>query len=271
MASSIVLRRLAGGSSLLNSLIRPPIRPLSVVPSATRSSNTDSRIAEVEGAGAVEVDRRTDRDLLHSRESPAFFSDVFGPSSTAVGVSQLMNLKDQLLGSPFATVSRGMEIGGKKGWDVKIGNATLHPSTGNPFATLSSLAGEGKTDGDVKEDDDAALHLSSDNKKNILRPLSPHLPVYKPQRSSTLSIFNRISAIILTTAVLLFYVLYLKTGLICFTFVPFYQFFFYSSKLILFSVEVAALALAYHVIMEVRPLLSDFSALVFLKKVARLR
>jgi hypothetical protein len=46
--------------------------------------------------------------------------------------------------------------------------------------------------------------------------------------------------------VLFFYLLCLKIGLICFTYENFYQFLFYSSKLIPISVEITALALSYH-------------------------
>ncbi len=96
---------------------------------------------------------------------------------------------------------------------------------------------------------------------HILRPLSPHLPIYKPQLTSTFSIFHRISGAFLATIVLFFYLLCLKMGLICFTYANFYGFFFYSSKLILISVEITALALSYHLYNGVRHLLTDFSFL----------
>ena len=94
-----------------------------------------------------------------------------------------------------------------------------------------------------------------------LRPLSPHLPIYKPQLTSTFPISHRISGAFLATLVFFFYLLYLKIGLICFTYENFYQFFFYSSKLILISVEITALALSYHLYNGVRHLLTDFSFL----------
>jgi len=94
---------------------------------------------------------------------------------------------------------------------------------------------------------------------NILRPLSPHLPIYKPQLTSTFPISHRISGAFLATLVLFFYLLCLKMGLICFTYSNFYRFFFYSSKLILISAEITALALSYHLYNGVRHLLTDFS------------
>uniref|UniRef100_A0A2P2JEB6 Succinate dehydrogenase subunit 3 n=1 Tax=Rhizophora mucronata TaxID=61149 RepID=A0A2P2JEB6_RHIMU len=79
------------------------------------------------------------------------------------------------------------------------------------------------------------------------RPLSPHLPVYKPQLSSMFSIFNRISGAFLSSMVLSFYLLF-KMGFICFTYDNFYQIFFLSEKFILVPVGLtASLAIAYHV------------------------
>ncbi|CAL0328955.1 unnamed protein product [Lupinus luteus] len=86
------------------------------------------------------------------------------------------------------------------------------------------------------------------------RPLSPHLPVYQPQLSSTLSIFNRISGAILATVILLFYMIYMKVGLISLSYESFYQFLFYSSKLNLLAVEISGLALSYHLYAGIRHL-----------------
>nr|QJC72218.1 succinate dehydrogenase subunit 3 [Adenocalymma cristicalyx] len=97
---------------------------------------------------------------------------------------------------------------------------------------------------------------------NILRPLSPHLPIYKPQLTSTFPISHRISGIILSIIAFFSYFLYLKIGLICFTYKNVYQFFFYSSKLIPIFVEITALALSYHIFHGVRHLLTDFSGFV---------
>lgn len=58
------------------------------------------------------------------------------------------------------------------------------------------------------------------------RPLSPHLSIYKPQSSSMFSISNRIAASFLSGVALLFYLVCMKTGLICFTYNSFYQIFF---------------------------------------------
>lgn len=58
------------------------------------------------------------------------------------------------------------------------------------------------------------------------RPLSPHLSIYKPQLSSMLSISNRIVASLLSCIALLFYMMCMKTFLICLTFNSFYQLLF---------------------------------------------
>ncbi|KAK7263525.1 hypothetical protein RJT34_31116 [Clitoria ternatea] len=86
------------------------------------------------------------------------------------------------------------------------------------------------------------------------RPLSPHLPVYQPQLSATLSIFNRIAGAYLTAVILLFYMIYMKMGLISLTYDSFYQFIFYSSKLHLLAMEVSALAVSYHLYSAIRHL-----------------
>nr|WPD96663.1 mitochondrial succinate dehydrogenase subunit 3 [Dystaenia takesimana] len=79
-----------------------------------------------------------------------------------------------------------------------------------------------------------------------LRPLSPHLTVYKPQSTSTSSIFHRIAYIYMGVAALFYYLLYLKMGMICFTYEKFYQFFYYSSELFPIINEISVVALAYY-------------------------
>ncbi|GAV69529.1 Sdh_cyt domain-containing protein [Cephalotus follicularis] len=90
------------------------------------------------------------------------------------------------------------------------------------------------------------------------RPLSPHLPVYRPQLSSTTSILNRMSACVLTGVVLGFYLVYMNAGSICLSFNQFYRFLFYSSKLNLVILELTALAMAYHVYAGIGHLAADF-------------
>jgi len=139
---------------------------------------------------------------------------------------------------------------------------TLFLSGGNPIESHNMNMGvESQVYGNK------VLSLCTNNVKirpnimTILRPVSPHLPIYKPQLTSTFPISHRISGAFLATNVLFFYLLCMKIGLICFTYENFYQFLFYSSKLILISVEITALALSYHLYNGVRHLLTDFSFL----------
>ena len=100
---------------------------------------------------------------------------------------------------------------------------------------------------------------------NIFQPLSPHLPIYKPQLISTFPISHRISKAFLATIVLFFYLLCVKIGLICFTYKNFYQFLFFSSKLILISFEITTLALFCHFFNGVHHLLTYFLGFIFLR------
>lgn len=84
--------------------------------------------------------------------------------------------------------------------------------------------------------------------KPTFRPLSPHLPIYKPQTSSTVSITNRISAIILTTVPLSYAFLTLKVGPICLANESVYQAMHYASKLGPISLQITALAAVYHLV-----------------------
>lgn len=81
----------------------------------------------------------------------------------------------------------------------------------------------------------------------MIRPLSPHLLIYRPQSNSTLSILHRVSGMYLTGAYVLFSLVYMKMGSICFSYPSFYQTVFYSSKLHTISLEIAALAFSYYV------------------------
>ncbi|XP_017214834.1 succinate dehydrogenase [ubiquinone] cytochrome b subunit, mitochondrial-like [Daucus carota subsp. sativus] len=93
----------------------------------------------------------------------------------------------------------------------------------------------------------AGVTLGSGGVSAKLRPLSPHLTVYKPQSTSTSSIFHRIAYIYMGVAALFYYLLYLKMGMICFTYEKFYQFFYYASGLFPIINELSVVALAYYV------------------------
>lgn len=181
-------------------------------------------------SSAFDVDRRSDRPLYHRRDLSSF-PGVFDPFWRRSG-SQF---------SEYSSVASGVGAGSE-----------------------AKETGDGLNLGVTGKEDDVSTKV--DTRKNVFRPLSPHLPIYQPQLNSTMSILNRISGIYLSALVLAFYLVSMKMGSICFSHGSFYQFFFYSSKLSLLSAEVAALALSYHVYAGVRHLLMDASGTVFFRK-----
>nr|YP_010963510.1 succinate dehydrogenase subunit 3 [Rhodobryum laxelimbatum]UXX50354.1 succinate dehydrogenase subunit 3 [Rhodobryum laxelimbatum] len=104
----------------------------------------------------------------------------------------------------------------------------------------------------------------------INRPLSPHLTIYKPQLTSTLSIFHRISGAFL--AIMVFSsILFLKIGDLNLTsyYFHWYAFFFtsYSYWSISSLVNFSLLALCYHMSNGIRHLLWDLGFFLELSKV----
>ena len=104
----------------------------------------------------------------------------------------------------------------------------------------------------------------------INRPLSPHLNIYKPQLTSTLSIFHRISGGFLVV-ILLFTLLCLKICDLGLSSYPVYLCFFYITSYFdwfLFSIaNLALLGLCYHLSNGIRHLLWDFGFFLDLSKV----
>nr|XP_043629290.1 small heat shock protein, chloroplastic [Erigeron canadensis] len=128
MASQIVFKRgtTAVASSLFNKLFNP-IRSVSVVPSVQRSFNTDSaQVSAYEDFNrSVEEDRRADNSVSRRRDND-FFSDVFDPFAPTRNLSQVLNMMDQMMDSPFmAAASRGGAFGARRGWDAKEDDNTL--------------------------------------------------------------------------------------------------------------------------------------------------
>nr|YP_009775872.1 succinate dehydrogenase subunit 3 [Bartramia patens]QJA16098.1 succinate dehydrogenase subunit 3 [Bartramia patens] len=104
----------------------------------------------------------------------------------------------------------------------------------------------------------------------INRPLSPHLTIYKPQLTSTLSIFHRISGAFL--AIMVFSsILFLKIGDLNLTsyYLYWYAFFFlfYFYWLISSVVNFSLLVLCYHMSNGIRHLLWDLGFSLELSKV----
>nr|AIB08845.1 mitochondrial succinate dehydrogenase subunit 3 [Rhazya stricta] len=217
------VRRATVASPLLRSLINgSSLLSVAVASSALRSFDTDTQMTAYDDVRSVDVDRR-DHGVSRRRDSFPIVADPFSVPKISRGISSMDN---PLLASGGMGARRGFSsgvTGPGRGWDVREGENALQ-------------------------------------NKNIVRPLSPHLSVYQPQLNSSLSIFNRFSAIYLSAVVLFAYFLYLKMGMVCFTYHNFYQFFFYSSKFIIpVAIEISFLAMAYHVYGGIRHLLMDFS------------
>nr|QJS35344.1 succinate dehydrogenase subunit 3 [Pseudocrossidium replicatum] len=104
----------------------------------------------------------------------------------------------------------------------------------------------------------------------INRPLSPHLTIYKPQLTSTFSIFHRISGAFLSIMVF-FSILFLKIGDLNLTSYYLYRyafsFTFYFHWLISSVVNFSLVALCYHMSNGIRHLLWDLGFFLELSKV----
>lgn len=124
MATSLALSR-ATASSLFNRLVNP-VRSASVF----RSFNTNTQMTAFnEDDHGVDVDRRSDRSVYRRPDSfPSFFSDVFDPFSPPRSVSQLLNMMDQMMDSPFTAAPGGMGagVGSRRGWDVREDDDALY-------------------------------------------------------------------------------------------------------------------------------------------------
>ncbi|GAB2211940.1 hypothetical protein Droror1_Dr00025279 [Drosera rotundifolia] len=140
MASSIALRRLTGGSSShLNWLCAVrPVDAVSFAPAATRKYGANAQMARRdydEEENDFELERRrgvNGRAVGGRSEFPGFFSDVFDPFMSTSSVSQLMNMVDQLMNTPLATLSRAAAPVGRRGWDLKEDESSLHLSMDMP-------------------------------------------------------------------------------------------------------------------------------------------
>lgn len=119
MASSIAVRRVTASSPLIKRLLnnRSSLRPLAPAPSALRSFNTNTQMTSYdEGERGVDIDRR-DRGVSRRRDAfPSFFPDALDPFSPPRTVTQLLNMMDQFMDSPFQ-LNRGMGV--NRGWDVR--------------------------------------------------------------------------------------------------------------------------------------------------------
>ncbi|KAL5730796.1 Succinate dehydrogenase cytochrome B subunit mitochondrial [Ranunculus cassubicifolius] len=79
-----------------------------------------------------------------------------------------------------------------------------------------------------------------------VRPLSPHLAVYKPQSTSIASILHRIAFMYLAGVITFYYLLYIKMGMIAQTFGGFNLALFYTAKLDSLLAELSGVAVIYY-------------------------
>ncbi|XP_022857727.1 small heat shock protein, chloroplastic-like [Olea europaea var. sylvestris] len=123
MASSLtLLRRVVGDVVLFNRLLFPD-RVCSVAPSITRFYNTNTQMTTYdEHHRIVDVDRRSNSFVTrHHDNFPTFYSDAFDPFFPDRSLSQVLNMMDQFMNSPFMPAGRGRGIGAevRRGWDNK--------------------------------------------------------------------------------------------------------------------------------------------------------
>lgn len=108
--------------------------------------------------------------------------------------------------------------------------------------------------------------------KMIFRPLSPHLTIYKPQLTSTLSIFHRISGVLLSLAFFIcaFYFSFLTHFFIFHSFYFASLFFFHSISFVWLCSLVLSfilIAVCFHASNGIRHILWDFGFFLDLKSV----
>ncbi|KAL5703153.1 hypothetical protein ACHQM5_028282 [Ranunculus cassubicifolius] len=116
-SSSLLLRR------SLNKLYQP-LRSLSATPSlSTRSFNTSIQRRDTsDDERDLDINSRRPDYALRRRDSPSFFSSVFDPFSPPRTLSQVLNMMDQMVDTPFTSPSLGL----RRGWDAREEEDALH-------------------------------------------------------------------------------------------------------------------------------------------------
>ncbi|KAH7855065.1 hypothetical protein Vadar_020852 [Vaccinium darrowii] len=121
MASSLALKKLVSTTLLPNSL-RAIRKAAPASQSASRLFNTNA-VREFDGGDddrSLDDDRRSNVSAYRRGEfAPSPFSDMFDPFSTTKSLSQILNMVDKFMDSPFTAASRGMGAGLRRGWDAR--------------------------------------------------------------------------------------------------------------------------------------------------------
>ncbi|XP_058757783.1 succinate dehydrogenase subunit 3-1, mitochondrial-like [Vicia villosa] len=220
--------------------------------SIPRSNNQIGSISPA----ATELFQRNSATLPNAEENPTKgYTPGFpqNPESKLGGDSNVINsLRYQALGldtNVLAGARYGTQVYATKS-PMLLGVSTLMARNFERSTAADTLGLVGQR----RYVSDISSKTSEIKPPSGFRPLSPHLPLYQPQLSSTLSICNRIAGAFLAAVTLLFYMIYMKLGLVTLTYDSFYQFVFYSSKLHLLAVEISALAMSYHLYSTIRHL-----------------
>ncbi|PNX79012.1 small heat shock protein chloroplastic-like [Trifolium pratense] len=158
MASSLAVKRLLSSSNLLSKSLRP-----ATASTVSRSFNTNAmrQYDEHSDDRNVDVDRRSDRSFARNN----LFSDVFDPFSPTRSLSQVLNMVDQLMDTPFVSATRGIGAAGgvRRGWNAKETEDSLHlrvdmPGLGKEDVKISveqnilTIKGEGAKESEEEEE-----------------------------------------------------------------------------------------------------------------------
>ncbi|KAK9059206.1 hypothetical protein SSX86_021825 [Deinandra increscens subsp. villosa] len=125
MATSVVLKRGTTAAKLFNKLFAP-MRAASAAPSIQRSFNTNSaQVSAYEDFNrSLDEDRHPDSSVSRRRDSD-FFSDIFDPFSHTRSLSQIFNMMDRFMDTPFTAAPRVGNLGARRGWDAKENDEAL--------------------------------------------------------------------------------------------------------------------------------------------------
>ncbi|XP_071690466.1 small heat shock protein, chloroplastic-like [Rutidosis leptorrhynchoides] len=170
MATPLALRKATTAAALLNKLYNP-VRSVSAIPSVRRGFNTNS--AQVSAYDdfnrSVDEDRRPDSTVSRRREND-YFSDVFDPISSTRSLSQILNMMDHMMDSPFMSAPRGLALGARRGWDAKEDDESLSlrfdmPGLDKDHVKISveqnTLVVKGEAEKESAEDDEPARRYST--------------------------------------------------------------------------------------------------------------
>ncbi|KAL7596666.1 hypothetical protein Lser_V15G30541 [Lactuca serriola] len=121
MATTLILKRSTAASSHYTKIFKS-IRSVSAIPCVQRSFNTNaSQVSAYEDFHcSIDEDRSSGSSGFRRRDND-FFS-VFPARS----FSEIFNMMDQFMDTPFISASRGGGLGGRRGWYAKEDDNTMN-------------------------------------------------------------------------------------------------------------------------------------------------